>query len=74
MLKVIVDKVEVVVFKMEVLFKLVFKNNVKIVFGIDLGVFKYGDNVKEFELLVKYGMIFKEVIKFVIVEVVKLLG
>ncbi|MBD57831.1 amidohydrolase family protein [uncultured Pseudoalteromonas sp.] len=72
--KAIADKVEVVAPKMEASFKLAFKNNVKIAFGTDSGVSKHGDNAKEFELLVKYGMTPKEAIKSATVEAAKLLG
>lgn len=72
--KAIADKVEVVAPKMEASFKLALKNNVKIAFGTDSGVSKHGDNAKEFELLVKYGMTPKEAIKSATVEAAKLLG
>lgn len=72
--KAIADKVEVVAPKMEASFKLPLKNNVKIAFGTDSGVSKHGDNAKEFELLVKYGMTPKEAIKSATVEAAKLLG
>ncbi|MEI8677266.1 amidohydrolase family protein [Pseudoalteromonas sp. Hal040] len=72
--KAIADKVEVVAPKMEASFKLALKNNVKIAFGTDSGVSKHGDNAKEFELLVKYGMTPKQAIKSATVEAAKLLG
>jgi imidazolonepropionase-like amidohydrolase len=72
--KAIADKVEVVAPKMEASFKLALKNNVKIAFGTDSGVSKHGDNAKEFELLVTYGMTPKEAIKSATVEAAKLLG
>ncbi|WP_370316654.1 amidohydrolase family protein [Pseudoalteromonas sp.] len=72
--KAIADKVEVVAPKMEASFKLALKNNVKIAFGTDSGVSRHGDNAKEFELLVKYGMTPKQAIKSATVEAAKLLG
>jgi len=72
--KAIADKVEVVAQKMEASFKLALKNKVKIAFGTDSGVSKHGDNAKEFELLVKYGMTPKQAIKSATVEAAKLLG
>ena len=72
--KAIADKVEVVAPKMEASFKLALKNKVKIAFGTDSGVSKHGDNAKEFELLVKYGMTPKQAIKSATVEAAKLLG
>ena len=53
---------------------LALKNKVKIAFGTDSGVSKHGDNAKEFELLVKYGMTPKQAIKSATVEAAKLLG
>ena len=50
------------------------KNKVKIAFGTDSGVSKHGDNAKELELLVNYGMTPKEAIKSATVEAAKLLG
>ncbi len=72
--KAIADKVEVVAPKMEASFKLALKNNVKIAFGTDSGVSRHGDNAKEFELLVKYGMTPKQAIKSATVGAAKLLG
>ncbi|WP_217876948.1 metal-dependent hydrolase family protein [Pseudoalteromonas shioyasakiensis] len=72
--KAIADKVEVVAPKMEASFKLALKNKVKIAFGTDSGVSKHGDNAKEFELLVKYGMTPKQAIRSATVEAAKLLG
>jgi len=72
--KAIADKVEVVAPKMEASFKLALKNKVKIAFGTDSGVSRHGDNAKEFELLVKYGMTPKQAIKSATVEAAKLLG
>ncbi|WP_462178583.1 metal-dependent hydrolase family protein [Pseudoalteromonas gelatinilytica] len=72
--KAIADKVEVVAPKMEASFKLALKNNVKIAFGTDSGVSRHGDNAKEFELLIKYGMTPKQAIKSATVEAAKLLG
>ncbi|EWH05709.1 metal-dependent hydrolase family protein [Pseudoalteromonas lipolytica] len=72
--KAIADKVEFVAPKMEASFKLALKNKVKIAFGTDSGVSKHGDNAKEFELLVNYGMTPKEAIKSATVEAAKLLG
>ncbi|WP_368484059.1 amidohydrolase family protein [Pseudoalteromonas sp. HF66] len=72
--KAIADKVEIVAPKMEASFKLALKNKVKIAFGTDSGVSKHGDNAKEFELLVKYGMTPKQAIKSATVEAAKLLG
>ncbi len=72
--KAIADKVEIVAPKMEASFKLALKNKVKIAFGTDSGVSKHGDNAKEFELLVKYGMTPQQAIKSATVEAAKLLG
>ncbi|WP_328250349.1 amidohydrolase family protein [Pseudoalteromonas sp. PAST1] len=72
--KAIAEKVEFVAPKMEESFKLALKNKVKIAFGTDSGVSKHGDNAKEFELLVKYGMTPKQAIKSATVEAAKLLG
>nr|WP_199529428.1 amidohydrolase family protein [Pseudoalteromonas sp. bablab_jr010] len=72
--KAIAEKVEFVAPKMEESFKLALKNNVKIAFGTDSGVSKHGDNAKEFELLVNYGMTPKQAIKSATVEAAKLLG
>ncbi|WP_349561102.1 amidohydrolase family protein [Pseudoalteromonas sp. NFXS39] len=72
--KAIADKVEIVAPKMEASFKLALKNKVKIAFGTDSGVSKHGDNAKEFDLLVKYGMTPKQAIKSATVEAAKLLG
>lgn len=43
-------------------FKLALQAGVKIVFGGDVGVFPHGDNVRELEMMVEYGMPLKEVI------------
>ncbi|WP_328260721.1 metal-dependent hydrolase family protein [Pseudoalteromonas sp. Cn5-37] len=72
--KAIAEKVEFVAPKMEESFKLALKNKVNIAFGTDSGVSKHGDNAKEFELLVKYGMTPKQAIKSATVEAAKLLG
>nr|WP_324616136.1 amidohydrolase family protein [Pseudoalteromonas sp. PA2MD11] len=72
--KAIAEKVEFVAPKMEESFKLALKNKVKIAFGTDSGVSKHGDNAKEFELLVNYGMTPKQAIKSATVEAAKLLG
>lgn len=66
-------KVVVIGLFIQVMFGKVYKVGVNIVFGIDSGVFVYGDNVQEFVLMVEVGMLFVEVILSVIVNIVKLL-
>lgn len=70
----IVEKIVQVTPVVEASFRKALKGNVKIAFGTDTGVSKHGDNAREFELMVKYGMDSNEAIKSATVHAAQLLG
>ena len=70
----IVDKINTVVPVVETSFKRALKGGVKIAFGTDSGVSKHGDNAREFELMVDYGMDEDHAIKTATLNAAELLG
>lgn len=55
-------------------FQRALKGNVKIAFGTDSGVSRHGENAREFQLMVDYGMDPSEAIKAATVNAADLLG
>jgi len=70
----IVDKINTVVPVVEASFKRALKGGVKIAFGTDSGVSKHGENAREFEILVDYGMSESHAIKSATLNAAELLG
>lgn len=67
-------KINQVVPVVEESFKRALKGKVKIAFGTDSGVSKHGENAREFELMVKYGMNENQAIKTATLNAADLLG
>ena len=70
----IVAKVKAVGPEVEAAFKRALKGGVKIAFGTDSGVSPHGQNAREFELMVNYGMKPADAIKAATVSAADLLG
>ncbi|MEQ8578903.1 MAG: amidohydrolase family protein [Balneola sp.] len=70
----IVDKINTVVPVVEASFKRALKGGVKIAFGTDSGVSKHGENAREFEIMVDYGMSESQAIKTATLNAAELLG
>ncbi|MEQ9278110.1 MAG: amidohydrolase family protein [Balneola sp.] len=70
----IVDKINTVVPIVEASFKRALKGGVKIAFGTDSGVSKHGENAREFEIMVDYGMSESHAIKTATLNAAELLG
>lgn len=70
----IVEKARNVAPIVEASFKRALNGNVKIAFGTDCGVGKHGDNAREFQLMVKYGMKNEAALKSATVNAAELLG
>lgn len=70
----IVEKARNVAPIVEASFKRALNGNVKIAFGTDCGVAKHGDNAREFQLMVKYGMKNEAALKSATVNAADLLG
>ncbi|RMA64672.1 metal-dependent hydrolase family protein [Ulvibacter antarcticus] len=70
----IADKIRQVGPVVEASFKKALAAKINIAFGTDSGVSKHGDNAREFELMVKYGMDPNEAIKTATINASKLLG
>jgi imidazolonepropionase-like amidohydrolase len=70
----IVEKARNVAPIVEASFKRALKGNVNIAFGTDCGVGKHGDNAREFQLMVKYGMKNEAALKSSTVNAADLLG
>ncbi len=70
----IVDKINTVVPVVEASFKRALKGGVKIAFGTDSGVSKHGENAREFEIMVDYGMDEAHAIKTATLNAAELLG
>lgn len=70
----IAAKIIQVVPVVEASFKRALKGNVKIAFGTDSGVSDHGQNAREFELMVKYGMKEDHAIKTATLNAADLLG
>jgi|TARA_R110001599_G_scaffold24835_3_gene89329 imidazolonepropionase-like amidohydrolase len=70
----IVDKINTVVPVVEASFKRALKGGVKIAFGTDSGVSKHGENAREFEIMVDYGMSESHAIKTATLNAAELLG
>jgi imidazolonepropionase-like amidohydrolase len=70
----IVDKINTVVPVVEASFKRALKGGVNIAFGTDSGVSKHGDNAREFEIMVDYGMSESQAIKTATLNAAELLG
>ncbi|AHM63396.1 secreted hydrolase [Flammeovirgaceae bacterium 311] len=68
------DKIVQVTPVVEASFKRALKGNVNIAFGTDSGVSKHGDNAREFEIMVQYGMSPQEAIRSATVNAAALLG
>jgi imidazolonepropionase-like amidohydrolase len=71
---VVVPKAKAVGPKIQGTFAKAYKNGVKIAFGTDAGVFKHGDNAKEFGYMVEAGMPAMEAIQSATIVAAKLLG
>ncbi|WP_439331999.1 amidohydrolase family protein [Pseudoalteromonas caenipelagi] len=72
--KAIANKVREVAPVVERAFRNALKNNVNIAFGTDSGVSRHGDNAKEAQLMVEYGMTPKQVLVSATRSAAKLLG
>ncbi|CAH9061433.1 hypothetical protein PSECIP111951_02489 [Pseudoalteromonas holothuriae] len=72
--KAVADKVRKVAPLMENAFRSALQNNVNIAFGTDSGVSRHGDNAKEAQLMVNYGMTPKQVLVSATRNAAKLLG
>ena len=70
----VLDKIVQVTPVVEASFKRALKGNVNIAFGTDSGVSKHGDNAREFELMVQYGMNPQEALKSATLNAAELLG
>lgn len=70
----IVDKINTVVPVVEASFKRALKGGVNIAFGTDSGVSKHGENAREFEIMVNYGMSESHAIKTATLNAAELLG
>ncbi|OAN61172.1 Xaa-Pro dipeptidase [Balneola sp. EhC07] len=70
----IVDKINTVVPVVEASFKRALKGGVNIAFGTDSGVSKHGENAREFEIMVDYGMSESQAIKTATLNAAELLG
>lgn len=70
----IVDKINTVVPVVEASFKRALKGGVNIAFGTDSGVSKHGENAREFEIMVDYGMSEDHAIKSATLNAAELLG
>ncbi|MBO6622078.1 MAG: amidohydrolase family protein [Balneola sp.] len=70
----IVDKINTVVPVVEASFKRALKGGVNIAFGTDSGVSKHGENAREFEIMVDYGMSESHAIKTATLNAAELLG
>ncbi len=70
----IVDKINTVVPVVEASFKRALNGGVNIAFGTDSGVSKHGENAREFEIMVKYGMKEDHAIKSATLNAAELLG
>lgn len=70
----IVDKINTVVPVVEASFKRALKGGVNIAFGTDSGVSKHGENAREFEIMVDYGMEEDHAIKSATLNAAELLG
>lgn len=71
---VVVPKAKAVGPKIQGTFAKAYKNGVKIAFGTDAGVFKHGDNAKEFGYMVEAGMPAMKAIQSATIVAAKLLG
>ncbi len=72
--KAVADKVRQVAPVMEKAFQTALKNKVNIAFGTDSGVSRHGNNMDEFDLLVKNGMSEEHAIKSATINAATLLG
>ncbi|XWN36707.1 MAG: amidohydrolase family protein [Balneola sp.] len=70
----IVDKINTVVPVVEASFKRALNGGVNIAFGTDSGVSKHGENAREFEIMVDYGMSESDAIKTATLNAAELLG
>ncbi len=70
----IVDKINTVVPVVEASFKRALDGGVKIAFGTDSGVSKHGENAREFEIMVDYGMSESQAIKSATLNAAELIG
>jgi imidazolonepropionase-like amidohydrolase len=70
----IVDKARRVAPIVEASFKRALNGNVKIAFGTDCGVGKHGDNAREFQIMVQYGMKNEAALRSATVNAADLLG
>ncbi len=70
----IVDKINTVVPVVEASFKRALDGGVKIAFGTDSGVSKHGENAREFEIMVNYGMSESHAIKTATLNAAELIG
>ncbi|HCT51241.1 MAG TPA: Xaa-Pro dipeptidase [Balneola sp.] len=70
----IIDKINTVVPVVEASFKRALNGGVNIAFGTDSGVSKHGENAREFEIMVDYGMSESHAIKTATINAAKLLG
>jgi imidazolonepropionase-like amidohydrolase len=72
--KVVVPKAKSLGPQIQATFARAYKNNVKIAFGTDAGVFPHGDNAREFELMVEAGMPPMKALRSATFDAAELLG